>query len=69
MDWKDFVVWLVGIAAGTAVLLSPAACTMERQRRVMEAIQGGADPIAAKCAIESDLTYTPACVIAAGRGR
>ena len=43
----------LGIIVGIVVVLcSPAACTMHRVSAVKEAIAHGADPIAAKCAME-----------------
>ena len=54
MDTKTMAVWIVAIAAVFALLCSPVVCTMNRQHLVAEAIKNGADPIAAKCAIEGD---------------
>ena len=47
-------VWIVAIAAVFALLCSPVVYTMNMQHLVAEAIKNGADPIAAKCAIEGD---------------
>lgn len=52
MDTKTMVVWIAAIGAVFALLCSPVAVTMNRQHLVAEAIKNGADPIAAKCAIE-----------------
>lgn len=52
MDTKTMIVWIAAI--GAVFVLSPVACTMNRQHLVAEAIKNGADPIAAKCAIEGD---------------
>jgi hypothetical protein len=65
MDAKTMTVWIVGLGLLAMVLLSPAACTMNRQRMVAEAIRSGADPTAAKCAIEADSGHSPACVLVA----
>ena len=54
MDNKTTAVWMVALILAAAVLFSPVACTMNRQHLVAEAIKNGADPIAAKCAIEAD---------------
>lgn len=54
MDTKTMVVWVVAIAAVFSLLFSPVACTMNRHHLVAEAIKNGADPIAAKCAIEGN---------------
>lgn len=68
MTNKAMVVWLVGILMGGTVLLSPVACTIQRQTTVAAAIKGGADPIAAKCAIESNTAYEPMCIMRAAGG-
>ena len=62
MDIKSMVCIIVGILVLGAVLLSPAACTMNRHRIVSEAIKSGIDPVAAKCAIEADTGHTPQCL-------
>lgn len=64
MNVKEMAVWIIGIVLGASVLLSPAACTMNRHRLVAEAIEKGADPTAVKCAMESDVGHTPQCVLA-----
>lgn len=53
MDGKTMVVAIVAVALLAALVGSPVACTMHRQRLIAEAIKNGADPISAKCAIES----------------
>jgi hypothetical protein len=49
---KETIVKIAVIIAVVTVLCSPAACTMHRVTAVKEAIAHGADPIAAKCAME-----------------
>ena len=53
MDTKEMIVWVVCALLIAALVGSPVACTMNRQHLIAEAIKNGADPIAAKCAIES----------------
>lgn len=53
MDVKSMVVWIVALVLLAALVASPVACTMNRQRLIADAIKNGADPIAVKCAIES----------------
>lgn len=65
MDAKTMIVAILGIVVGGAVLLSPAACTMRRHQVVADAIKNGADPISAKCAIESDNSMSPVCIVRA----
>ena len=59
---REPLVWAFAILCATLVLLSPAACTMNRQHTIAEAVKNGADPIAAKCAIEGDSGHTPMCL-------
>lgn len=54
MKTKSVILWVCVAMLVTALLASPVACTMHRQRLIAEAIKGGADPLAAKCAIEGD---------------
>lgn len=67
MTTKEMAVWIVALLLAAVVLIAPVACTMRRQEVVAEAIRNGADPIAAKCAIEADVSQTPVCILAAGR--
>lgn len=69
MNTKEAVVTAFGLLLLALVVASPVACTMNRQRLVAEAIKSGGDPIAVKCAIESDTGNTPICVAAAMRGK
>lgn len=48
------ILWIFVALLIAVVLASPVACTMHRQRLIAEAIKAGADPLAAKCAIEGD---------------
>lgn len=50
------------VVLGTLVLLSPAACTMNRHYVIARAIANGAEPIGAKCAIEADTNHDPLCI-------
>ena len=54
VDAKTTTLWALAAILVAALLASPVACTMHRQRLVAEAIKNGADPLAAKCAIEGD---------------
>lgn len=63
MSKTDAFVATLAIVLGAAVLLAPVACTINRHRIVAQAIKDGADPTAAKCAIEADLSQTPACIL------
>jgi hypothetical protein len=67
MDTRSMVVAIAAILAGLVVLLGPVACTMRRHAVIAEAIKAGSDPIATRCAMESDVLHTPVCVIAAQR--
>jgi hypothetical protein len=59
---RELAVWALAILCVTAVALMPLACTVSRHRAVADAIKAGADPIAAKCAIEGDNRGDPLCV-------
>ena len=47
------VVWSVAIFCVAVVVLSPVACTMRQRELIADSIKAGADPIAARCALES----------------
>ena len=49
------------------VLLSPAACTANRHNQISAAIQAGADPLEAKCALEADAGQSALCITTAVR--
>ncbi|WP_415798547.1 hypothetical protein [Comamonas aquatilis] len=53
---------IAGFALLAAVVASPVACTMNRQALIIEAVKGGADPIAVRCAIESDMGQSAVCI-------
>lgn len=65
MTWKEMVVWIFCLLMLAVFLTSPVTCTMHRHRLIAKAIEGGADPIEAKCAIESDILESAVCVTAA----
>lgn len=44
------------------VVASPVACTIHRNALMAEAIQSGVDPIAVKCAMESDMGPNAMCI-------
>lgn len=69
MNYREMTVNIVALLLGFALLSMPFACTMNRHRLIAEAIKNGADPIAAKCAIEGDTSMTPQCLmLGAARG-
>ena len=65
MNNREMIVWIVALALIAGVLFSPIACTMNRQMIVGDAIKAGSDPIAVKCAIESENSTTPLCIVKA----
>lgn len=69
MTYQEMTVWIVGLLLAAMVLCAPAACTANRHTQIAEAIKAGADPTAAKCAIESDTASKPVCIIAAMRSK
>lgn len=59
---KDATVNIAGFMLLTAVVTSPVACTMNRHALMAEAIRSGVDPIAVKCAMESDMGSNAMCI-------
>lgn len=68
MDTRSLILYIVAAALTAAVLTSPVACTVHRQRIIAAAIKDGADPIAAKCAIEGETQHSTLCALAALKG-
>ncbi|WP_054075002.1 MULTISPECIES: hypothetical protein [Comamonas] len=62
MNKKDFVVTVCGWSLLAMVAVSPVACTMNRHALIADAVKGGADPIAVRCAIESDMGQSAMCI-------
>ena len=54
----------IAILCVAALLLSPVACVINRDREIAEAIKHGADPQDARCALEDSRDST-ACVLRA----
>jgi hypothetical protein len=54
-DIKIVLTIVIGVVVAIAF---PVGCTMHRQALIAEAIGKGADPIAAKCAIEGEVDST-----------
>lgn len=70
MDTRQALVTAFGLLLLPAVLLSPVACTMRRHALISEAIHGGVDPIAARCAIDpDDMRDAAICMAAALRSK
>lgn len=67
MSRNETITTCFGLLLAAFVLCSPAACSINRQNRIAEAIKAGADPTEAKCAIEADMGNMPACVLAASK--
>lgn len=67
MDAKETFTACLGMVLAAGVLLSPAACVANRHNQITKAIEAGADPLEAKCAIEGETEQTPVCILAASR--
>lgn len=67
MSKPELAAAIVGMVLLALVMASPVACTVNRQALVAKAIEGGAGPIAAKCAIEGEMGREPVCIAAAMR--
>lgn len=50
---KTVILWGMAALLIFSMIALPTACTMRRQQLVADAIKAGADPMSAKCAIES----------------
>lgn len=59
---KDAIVNIAGFVLLAACAVSPVACTMNRHALIADAVKGGADPIAVRCAIESDMGQSAMCI-------
>lgn len=68
MDFKTMTVAILAVVMLGMVMTAPVACTVHRQRVIQEAITSGGDPIAVKCAIESENTGSTVCAIKASQG-
>lgn len=64
----DRFVTCFGMLLIAAVVASPVACTMSRHEKITRAIEAGADPLAAKCAIESENGSSALCMAVAVNG-
>lgn len=62
MSKTDLVATVVGLILLAMVVASPVACTMNRHVLMAEAIRSGVDPIAVKCAMESDMGSNAMCI-------
>lgn len=67
MNTQEMFATCFGLVLSAAVLLSPAACTANRHNQIAKAIEAGADPIEAKCAIEGESGRDPVCIVAAAK--
>lgn len=62
----EVVVQIVGFCLLASVVLSPVACTINRDHLIAHAIKDGADPIAVRCAMVGDMGREPMCIVKAG---
>lgn len=67
MKVAEMIVWMFGLLCGAVVLCSPAACVANRHIQVEKAIEAGADPLEAKCAIEGLNDQSQICLVLAAR--
>lgn len=65
MNTQELITAICAMVLAAVVLLSPVACTANRHNQIARAIEAGADPIEAKCAIEGDNGQNTICVLAA----
>lgn len=59
----DATIWKVCGSIVVALILSVTGCTANRHYQIRALIENtGVDPIAAKCAIEGEVTQAPLCM-------
>lgn len=63
---RDTILWSLGMTLLAGVLCTAAACTAHRHAQITKAIEAGADPMEAKCAIEGYSEDIP-CILLAAR--
>lgn len=66
--FNDYLRFLTLGLFATVVLCAPVACTAHRDMKVAEMVKAGADPQAAKCAMSTDPSSNPVCVMVANKG-
>lgn len=64
-DIREITIFYFCALCVTAVLVSPAACTMHENQQIADAIKAGADPLEAKCAIGSMQGNNHVCTVIA----
>ena len=67
MNCKEMAIWALGLMLLAGVAISPVACTMQRHALAADAIKSGADPIAARCALDAMNDRSPLCMTRAAR--
>jgi hypothetical protein len=67
MSTQDCIAWCVGLVMVVALVAMPVACTANRHSQIAKAIEAGADPLEAKCAIEGDNSSNVVCVVLASK--
>lgn len=67
-DRQEFGVSALAMILVACVLATPAACTVHRHSQITKAIEAGADPMEAKCALESNSMAADCILIAARKG-
>lgn len=65
MNTQELITAICAMVLAAVALLSPVACAANRHNQIAKAIEAGADPIEAKCAIESETGSEPVCILAA----
>lgn len=65
MTLTEAITACVALLLAALVLSTPAACVANRHIQIARAIEAGADPIEAKCAIEGDNSQSIVCVLTA----
>lgn len=66
-DRQEFCLWALAMTLVACLLATPAGCTVPRHAQITKAIEAGADPMEASCALEGESQYANTCLLIAAR--
>lgn len=67
MDKVRCLLIILSAAVVAVLIIAPVTCAMQRQALIVDAIKAGADPIAARCAIEGEGASSGICLVMASK--
>lgn len=65
---KGFAVLMMGAVLVGGLIAAPVACSQNDNDTIKQLVDGGADPIAARCAVSPINTPDGMCLVHAARG-